>query len=106
MSAAPDLLALRDAYRDELRGGDFAGAAQTHLLAAADALNMALLTLGGAREEDAGDKAGRAEQARGFLVEAVTSLSRARIYNPKIRTLALPTLLAADPGADAELRRL
>jgi hypothetical protein len=106
MSAAFDLVALRDAYRDETRGGEFAGAAHGHLTAAADALAMALLTLSGERGEDRGDKLGRAEQARGFLIEAVTCLSRARIYNPKIRTLALPTLLATEDRPDGELTRL
>lgn len=107
MSAAFDLIALRDAYRDEGRGGgELLCVAHGHLTSASDALAMALLTLSGERGEDRLDKLGRAEQARGFLIEAVTGLSRARIYNPKIRTLALPTLLATEDRPDAELRRL
>lgn len=66
---------------------------------------MALLALGG-DDDDMGDKLRRAEQTRGFLAEAVTALSRARIYIPGIKTHALPVLLATENRPDAELARL
>ena len=98
MTALPQSLALRHAYRHV----DSDGRARPHLEAAADALAMALLCL-----EDAGNADHwRAEQARGLLAEAVTALSRARIYDPRIRTFALPYVLATEPRLDAELARL
>jgi hypothetical protein len=103
MSAACDLVLLQDAYRDD---GDLAYAGSAQLEAAAEALTMTLLTLAGELDEDRGDKIGRAAQARGFLLEAVTALSRARVYNPRIRTLAPPTLLATERRVEAELSRL
>ena len=102
--ATRQMLALRDVYRDTT-GGTVPKAAAGHLSAASDALSMALLALGG-NDHDRGGKIGRAEQARTFLVEAVTSLSRARIYLPKIRTHTLPVLMASDPEPDTELARL
>jgi hypothetical protein len=103
--AARQVLALRDVYRDANTGGTISRAAVGYLSAASDALAMALLTLGGS-DHDRGGKIGRAEQARGFLVEAVTSLSRARIYLPGIRTHTLPVLMASERDPDAELARL
>ncbi|MEX1361757.1 MAG: hypothetical protein AB1Z98_01425 [Nannocystaceae bacterium] len=77
--------------------------ARPHLSAAADALAMALLCL----EDASGDGDGwRSSQARGLLAEAVTSLSRARVYDPRIRTFALPFVMATEPRIDAELARL
>jgi len=104
MSAA--ILLQRDAYRNE-HGSDqgVSAAARGHLEAASDALCMALLILAG-DDDDRGDKLRRAQQSRAFLAEAVTSLSRARVYIPAIRTHALPVLLATDANADVELQRL
>ncbi len=53
-----------------------------------------------------GERRARAEHARGFLVEAVTALSRARIHNPKVRTHAVPFVMATESRLDAELVRL
>ncbi|MEM6296416.1 MAG: hypothetical protein AAGA54_34435 [Myxococcota bacterium] len=108
MSAALDLSptrsarVLRGSYRD---AGQFDDAATSHLERASDALSMVLLTLAG-EDEDRGDKWRRAEQARALLAEAVTALSRARVFVPGISTLALPALLDTAPTASAELRRL
>lgn len=102
MTALTQMLALRHVYRDE--GASTTSAAVPHLEAAADALAMALLCL---EDGDAhGDRRWRAEQARGLLAEAVTSLSRARIYNPRIRTLALPLVMASEARPEPELSRL
>lgn len=98
MTALPQSLPLGHAYRQV--GAD--GRARAHLEAAADALSMALLCL---EDSGSGDQS-RAEQARRFLAEAVTALSRARIYDPRIRTFALPFVLATEPRIDAELARL
>jgi len=57
-------------------------------------------------DNDSGDKLRRAKRCRALLAEALTSLSRARVYVPAIRTLSLPVLLATDPNPDAELVRL
>ena len=102
MSAAPNLHAL--AYRDSV-ADRLSVRAQRHLQAASDALSMALLALAG-DDHDHGDKWSRADSARSFLAEAVTELSRARIYNPRIRTHAMPVLLTIESTPDAELRRL
>jgi hypothetical protein len=99
------LLALRSAYRDDVAEGAVKTASRVHLEAASDALSMALLTLSG-DDDDRGDKYRRAAQARGFLAEALTSLSRARIYMPGIRTHSLPVLMSTDSDPDAELQRL
>jgi hypothetical protein len=101
MSAAPNLHAL--AYRDTV-ADRLSARAQRHLEAASDALSMALLTL--ADDHDRGDKWSRADSARNFLAEAVTELSRARIYNPRIRTHAVPVLLTIASTPEAELHRL
>lgn len=102
MTALPQTLLLRHVYRDD--GVSATAAAGPHLSAAADALAMALLCL---EDGDAhGDRRWRAEQARGLLADAVTSLSRARVYNPRIRTLALPLVLASESRPEAELSRL
>lgn len=66
---------------------------------------MALLTLAG-EDDDRGDQLRRAQHAREFLAEALTSLSRARIYVPGIRTHTLSVLLATEPTPEAELLRL
>lgn len=105
MRAAQNLPALRNVYRDDMGSEEISKAASGHLAAASDALSMALLTLGG-QGNDRGDKIRRAEQTRAFLVEAVTGLSRARIYLPRIRTHALPVLMASERDPDAELARL
>jgi hypothetical protein len=101
MTALTHRLGPRHVYREE---GATSKAAVPHLRAAADALAMALLCL---EEGDAGgDRRWRAEQARGLLAEAATSLSRARIYNPRIRTLAMPFVMASEARAETELSRL
>ncbi|MEM9458460.1 MAG: hypothetical protein AAGF11_30060 [Myxococcota bacterium] len=102
MVALSQTLALRHAYRDEAAVAH--PAANAHLETAADALAMALLCL----EDVDGDggRPWRAQQVRGLVAEAVTALSRARIYNPRIRTLALPCVMATEPRIEAELSRL
>jgi len=101
MTALPQTLALRHVYRGD--AGETSTAAGPHLEAAADALAMALLCL-----EDVGDgeRSWRVEQVRGLVAEAVTALSRARVYDPRIRTLALPFVMASEPRTDAERSRL
>lgn len=93
------------AYRDETASDGCPAAARRHLEAASDALSMALLTLGG-EDDDAGDRLWRGQQARAFLAEAITGLSRARIYIPSIRSHAMPVLMMAAPTPEAELKRL
>lgn len=101
----PHALTLRGAYRDE--AGDVGRAtAARHRKIAADALAMALLTLGNTSGDSRDDRMQRIEQARGFLVEAVTALSKTRVYDPRIRTHALPVLLDSAATPDAELSRL
>ncbi len=106
MSAARNLQVFADP-RSAYRASDALDArAGAHLGRASDALSMALLALAGEGDDDRGDKWRRAEQARALLAEAVTALSRARVYSPSIRTHALPVLLdtASTPGA--EIHRL
>ncbi len=109
MSAArnlPVLAGSRHAYRASGASDELGALAENHLDRASDALSMALLALAGEGDDDRGDKWRRADQARNLLVEAVTALSRARVYRPGIRTHALPVLLdtASTPGQ--ELHRL
>lgn len=104
MSAASNILSLRGAYRELALVPGQENAAQAQLSAAAEALTMALLSLGSAQDE--GDAMQRIVHARGFLVEAVTALSRARLHDPRVRTHALPFLMASDARPDVELRRL
>ncbi len=100
MTVLSPRLSVRHAYREEATGSR---PAAPHLRAAADALAMALLCLEG---QEQSDHAWRAEQARSFLAEAATSLSRARVYEPRIRTLAIPLVMASEARPEAELRRL
>lgn len=101
MSALTHALAVRNAYREE---SATPRAAAPHLQAAAEALAMALLCL---EEGDGrGDRRWRAEQARGLLAEAARSLSQARVYEPRIRTLAMPFVMASEARPEAELSRL
>lgn len=95
-------------YRDDATARGFVvRVSEHHLAAASDALNLALLTLGGAHIDDSRpDKHRRTEQARAFLAEAVTAFSRARIYVRGIHTLSLPVLLDTEDDVDAELSRL
>ncbi len=102
--AMPALLSWRGAYRED--SGDDTAIEVRHRTVAADALAMALLTLGNAGDADRGDRLQRVEQARGFLVEAVTALSRARVYDPRIRTHSLPVLLDSASNPSAEMSRL
>lgn len=105
MSAAMKLLLPRSGYRDDVAEGAVSTASRVHLAAASEALSMALLTLSG-DDDDRGDKYRRAAQARGFLAEALTSLSRARVYTPGIRTHSLPVLMSTESDPDVELQRL
>lgn len=110
MGAARDfefLPASEVAYRSALRSDAKAsGEAAGYLVAARDALSMAVLTLGDPEEESAAAKRTRAAQARGFLAEAVRALSHARVYVPGIRTHALPVVMATESNLDAEITRL
>lgn len=100
MTALTSMLSVRHAYREPATTGR---AAAPHLQAAADALAMALLCLEG---QGHGDRRGRAEQIRGLLAEAATSLSRARVYDPRIRTLTIPLIMASEARLEVELSRL
>ena len=108
MSAARNLLtqAPRDAYRAADASDEIRRLAQAHLERASDALGMVLLALAGEGDDDRGDKWRRADQARALLAEAVTALSRARVYHPGIRTHALPVLLDTAATPCQELNRL
>ena len=75
-------------------------AAARHLVAARDAINLALLCV----EGEAGQE--RAAQARSFMVEAVTAISRARIYIPGLRSYSVPVIMATVPEIEAEFARL
>lgn len=105
-SAALILPALRDGYRDAAMGSATREEIARLLQTAADALNLAVLTLGGQGADERGDKIRRVEQARAFLVEATTALGRARVYVPKLRTQSLPVLLSSEARPEAELARL
>jgi hypothetical protein len=105
-AAALILPALRDGYRDAALGNATREELTRMLQSAADALNLAVLTLSGQGGENRGDKMRRVEQARAFLVEGVTALGRARVFLPKLRSMSLPVLLASEPRPEAELARL
>ncbi|GEM_PF-1442577 len=100
-------LALDRAYRsDRACDGDLALAVGRYLQSASDALSMVLLTTAGQATDNRDEKLRSAVQARGFLAEAVTALSRARIHVPGIHTYALPFVMASHADVDAELGRL
>jgi hypothetical protein len=80
--------------------------ASRHLRSASDALALALLSLGGSTDETRSEKLHRAAHARSFLAEAVTSLSRARIYVRGVRTHSLAVVMASERNIDRELDRL
>lgn len=101
MTTVRKLPALRGSYRTN----GFGDESCEYLERASDALSMALLALAG-EDDDRGDKWRRAEQARALLVEAVTALSRARVYTPGIHTHSLPVLLDTARTPTAELQRL
>lgn len=100
------LPALPTGYRDDAVPASTRAELTRWLRTASDALTLAVLTVEGRSGDDRGDKLRRAEQARQFLVEATRALGRARVYLPKLRTHALPVLLAAESRPDAELARL
>lgn len=102
MTAIPHSLALGHVYRDV--DADAAADAEPHLEAAADALAMALLCLDNAHRD--GSREWRAQEAREILADAVVALSRARIYQPGIRSLSLPFVMANEPRVEVELSRL
>lgn len=84
-------------------------AAERPLRAAGEALNLALLVLEGAGEDE--ERSVKARQrkavaARGFLIEAATALGRARIYLPTVRSYSVPVIMAVEPDIDTELGRL
>jgi len=82
-------------------------AAERPLRAAGEALNLAILCLEEADEEDGlTGRQRRAAQARGFLVEASLALARARVFLPAIRGYSVPVIMAIDPEPEAELGRL
>lgn len=88
------------------RGLDEADARAARLLEeAGDALDMAILALDG-DDRDRAEQRDRAARARGLLVEAVTALARARVYVARVRTYAVPVILAAEDTTAAELARL
>jgi hypothetical protein len=100
------LPALRAGYREAAIGSAAKREIARLLQTASDALTLAVLTLEGRSGDDRGDKLRRAEHAREFMVEAVTALGRARVYVPKLKTHALPVLLATELRPEAELARL
>lgn len=100
----PNSLVLQHSYR-HLGPGE-QEAAQRHLSAAADALNMALLTLDGSPDDGRDAKYERAASARRFLAEAVVALARARVYVPGIRTYAVNVVTTTERDVDRELARL
>lgn len=108
MTTAPTmLLASQGAYRGAaVVAHGQRGQAGRHLRAASEALSLAVLTLGEAPADHPAAKRHRADTARSFLVEAVTALSRARIYVRGVHTHALPVVLASERNPDAELGRL
>lgn len=103
MASIPNGLALLDGYR--FVDPEHRRFAAAHLRAAADALSMALLTLDGT-DDVREDKRSRAANARHLLAEAVTSLARARVYVPGIRTYAVNVVTSGERGLDRELARL
>jgi hypothetical protein len=109
MPAVPNLvLDTQGSYRVDCsasKDGPVRQAAR-HLQTASDALALAQLSLGEKRDETRGDRLQRAENARSFLAEAVTALSRARVHVRGIHTHSLHFLMAAERSLDAELSRL
>jgi hypothetical protein len=103
-SMVPNSLVLQHSYRH--LGPSEQLAAQRHLIAAADALNMALLTLDGSPDDGRDAKHARAASARHFLAEAVIGLARARVYVPGVRTYAVNVVTTTEPDLDRELARL
>jgi len=82
-------------------------AAERPLRAAGEALNLAVLCLEDADEEEGpAARQRRAAQARGFLVEASLALGRARVFLPAIRGYSVPVILAIEAEPEAELGRL
>lgn len=109
MSAASHAsLALYPGYRHSALGDEpLDHAVARYLGDASDALQMAVLALDGGHEDDTrGEKRTRAARARGHLIEAVTALSRARIYVAGVRTYAVPAVMATQPNIDDEIGRL
>jgi hypothetical protein len=97
-------LVLQQSYRH--LGPEDHAAAERHLSVAADALNMALLTIEGSPDDGHAAKQSRVTSVRHFLVEAVLALARARVYIPGIRTYAVNVVTHSEPEIDRELARL
>ncbi|NVB41826.1 hypothetical protein G6O69_28595 [Pseudenhygromyxa sp. WMMC2535] len=104
MASTPTSLALQRSYRhlDPAQ----VDAARHHLHNADDALNMALLTLDGSEDEHREAKQARAATARRLLAEAVTSLARARVFVPGVRTYTVSVVTTGEREIDRELLRL
>jgi hypothetical protein len=100
----PNSLVLQHGYRHLGPGEQLA--AERHLIAAADALNMVLLTLDGSPDDGRDAKHARAASARHFLAEAVVALARARVYVPGVRTYAVNVVTSTERDLDRELARL
>ena len=100
----PNSLVLQHSYRH--LGPEAHAAAQGPLSVAADALNMAILTLEGSPDDGREAKRERALSARGFLAEAAHALARARVHIPGIRTYAVNVVTNAERDVDRELTRL
>lgn len=103
---AATLPALPTGYRDAAVPASTRAELGGWLRAASDALTLAVLTVEGRSGEERGDKLVRATQARQFLLEATRALGKARVYLPKLKTHALPVLLAVESNPDVELARL
>ena len=107
MTPTPVHLSLARHYREDGWGEVNPGShAARHLTDAADALNMAMLTLDGPADERPTAKHRRVTHARKLLVEAVTALSRARLYVAGVRTYAVPVVMTGEASIDGELARL
>lgn len=102
--AVTNSLVLQNSYRQ--LGPEGHAAAERHLSVAADALNMALLTIEGSTDDERTAMHSRVANARHILVEAVTSLARARVYIPGIRTYAVNIVTNSERELDRELARL
>lgn len=101
-------LALARSYRAHaLAESDEAGYIDRQLHDASEALAMALLSLeSDGSDESRHERHNRAAKARSLLAEAVTALSRAKVYVPGIHTYAVPAVMASASGVDNELSRL
>ena len=78
-----------------------------HLRAAADALHIALLNLDiRSHQQRFRELEHQLSLARNLLVDAVSGLSRARVYNPEIRTFTVDVILASEADLHLEQVRI